>query len=60
MRDIVRMLRLYFTYAVYKAYPKAPSSLTVQVTLATNARFGDYQCNVAPPLAGVIDDIFFV
>lgn len=52
MRDIVQILRLYCTFAVNKAYPEAPP-VPVQVTQATNVKFGDYQCNVAPRLAGV-------
>jgi hypothetical protein len=53
MRNIVQMLRLYFTIAADKAFPGLPD-FPVLVTPTGNPKFGDYQCNVAPPLAGVI------
>jgi len=52
MRNIIQMLKLYFTIAADKAFPGLPD-YPVAVTQATNAKFGDYQCNVAPSLSGV-------
>jgi len=52
MKNIIQMLRLYFTLAADKAFPGL-QDFPVQVTQTGNAKFGDYQCNVAPPLSGV-------
>lgn len=46
------MLRLYFTLAVDKAFPGL-TDLPVTVTPTNQAKFGDYQCNAAPPLFAV-------
>lgn len=52
MKNIAQMLRLYFTIAVDKAFPGL-ADFPVLVTPTNNPKFGDYQCNVAPPLFAV-------
>ncbi|ODM95171.1 Arginine--tRNA ligase, cytoplasmic [Orchesella cincta] len=53
MKNITQMLRLYFTIAVDKAYPGL-ADFPVTVTPTNNPKFGDYQCNVAPPLFAML------
>lgn len=53
MKHIPQMLRLYFTLAVDKAFPGL-EDFPINVTPTGNPKFGDYQCNVAPPLFAVI------
>lgn len=42
-----------FTKAVHKAYPDIPDP-PVPLTLSTQEMFGDYQCNAAMPLVGLL------
>ncbi|CAL8110860.1 unnamed protein product [Orchesella dallaii] len=53
MKNIAQMLRLYFTIAVDKAFPGL-EDFPVAVAPTNNPKFGDYQCNVAPPLFAML------
>ena len=42
-----------FTLAIAAAFPDLTDLPTV-ITLATNSKFGDYQCNSAHPIANIL------
>uniref|UniRef100_A0A1B6CD65 Probable arginine--tRNA ligase, cytoplasmic n=1 Tax=Clastoptera arizonana TaxID=38151 RepID=A0A1B6CD65_9HEMI len=53
MENIEGTLISLFTKAIHIAYPDVPDPL-VPVTEATQEKFGDYQCNAAMPLVGIL------
>lgn len=51
--SILTALQKYFEVAIQRAYPDLPDAPVV-VAVSGNAKFGDYQCNSAMPIAQLL------
>lgn len=59
MKNIADMLSGLFTLAVDKCYPDACADSVVPIFPAMS-KFGDYQCNIALPIANVRHYLIYI
>lgn len=56
--SIVNHLVQIFSFAIASAFPEITNPPKAIVVMSTNAKFNDFQCNSAMPLAGLLKPIY--